>query len=252
MGIAPLSAPAQDGGAAAAARVNDFGFDLLRAVGSKSNACASPTSIALALAMARAGAGGQTAVEMDAVLHDLGRTGQASEIAALIKSLRSVAVHHEQLPGEAPDPTLHDQDPVLSIATRRSCRRECGSNPPTWTSWAPVSARASDSGLPIGFRRRQEVDQWLDRRANQRPNSTDPSAGGRRWIDAFRAGQRHLSQGRMAGPVRPGEPRSRSHSPRRRAPRSRCRPWQAASCGATPWGPDIGRSTFRTSGPTCP
>ncbi len=179
MGVAPLSAPAQDGGAAAAARVNDFGFDLLRAVGSKSNACVSPTSIALALAMARAGAGGQTAVEMDAVLHDLGRAGQASEIAALIKSLRSVAVPHEQLPGEAPDPTLHDQDPVLSIANQAFMQTGMPFEP------AYLDQLSSGFGAGVGL---------LDYRS-------DPEAA-RKLINNWIAGQ---TKGRIPQILQPGD-----------------------------------------------
>ena len=75
---APL-APAGDAGALAATQINDFGFDLLRHLESKGNLVASPTSIALALAMARLGAKGQTAMEMDKVLHGFGSDGRANE-----------------------------------------------------------------------------------------------------------------------------------------------------------------------------
>jgi len=59
----------------AAASINAFGLDLLRAMLADGtlkpdkNAVFSPTSIALALGMARAGAAGETAGQMDAVLH---------------------------------------------------------------------------------------------------------------------------------------------------------------------------------------
>jgi serpin B len=62
----------------AAASINAFGLDLLRAMLADGtlepdeNAVFSPTSIALALAMARAGAKGETASQMDAVLHATG------------------------------------------------------------------------------------------------------------------------------------------------------------------------------------
>ena len=62
----------------AAASINAFGLDLLRAMLADGtlepdeNAVFSPTSIALALAMARAGAKGETATQMDAVLHTTG------------------------------------------------------------------------------------------------------------------------------------------------------------------------------------
>lgn len=120
MGAVPLTASAGDGGAEAASDINDFGFNLLRALDSQGNLCASPTSIALALAMARAGARGQTAVEIDAVLRGFGSAGESSEVAALIRSLRSVAVASEQdpMPWETPDPALHDRDPELGIASQ--------------------------------------------------------------------------------------------------------------------------------------
>ena len=64
-------APGSDAAAARAADgVNSFGFDLYALVGkSGGNLVFSPASIELALAMARAGANGQTASQMDAVLH---------------------------------------------------------------------------------------------------------------------------------------------------------------------------------------
>ena len=61
----------------AAASINAFGLDLFRQLLTdpsltQKNAVFSPTSIALALAMARAGAKGETASQMDAVLHTSG------------------------------------------------------------------------------------------------------------------------------------------------------------------------------------
>ena len=63
----------------AAASITAFGLDLFRALLAdpelslaEKNAVFSPTSIALALAMARAGAKGETASQMDAVLHTTG------------------------------------------------------------------------------------------------------------------------------------------------------------------------------------
>lgn len=65
-------APGTDADAEAAAEaVNSFGLDLYRLIAAQSedNLVVSPASIALALGMARAGAAGDTADEMDAVLH---------------------------------------------------------------------------------------------------------------------------------------------------------------------------------------
>jgi len=82
-------APAQDRGTGAGLMVDDFGFELFRKIDAGGNLCFSPASIALDLAMVRLGARGQTATEMDAVLHKLGGDGQDAEIAALLAGLAS-------------------------------------------------------------------------------------------------------------------------------------------------------------------
>jgi serpin B len=77
----------------AAASINAFGLDLLRAMLAEGtlkpdeNAVFSPTSIALALAMARAGAKGETASQMDAVLHTSGWDELATGLNALDQAL---------------------------------------------------------------------------------------------------------------------------------------------------------------------
>jgi serpin B len=86
LGKAAHAAPAPDHGQAAAAELNDFGFDLLRKLDANGNLVASPASIALALGMVRPGAKGQTAAEMDKVLHGFGGDGSASEISALLST----------------------------------------------------------------------------------------------------------------------------------------------------------------------
>jgi len=87
-----LARLAADPGAASggARAINALGADLYRilAVGD-ANLVFSPASIATALAMARAGAKGQTAAEMDAVMHDLGADASAAWIAALDRSMNS-------------------------------------------------------------------------------------------------------------------------------------------------------------------
>ena len=92
----------------AAASIAAFGIDLYRALlddpsldlGAK-NAVFSPTSIALALAMARAGARGETAAEMDAVLHATGWDELGAGLNALEQALASRDAswrdHQEQL-----------------------------------------------------------------------------------------------------------------------------------------------------------
>jgi serpin B len=69
---------------AAATSINAFGLDLYRqlTIGG-GNVVFSPASVSLALAMARAGARGETASEMDAVLHAPGADQQAAGMNAL-------------------------------------------------------------------------------------------------------------------------------------------------------------------------
>jgi serpin B len=72
----------------AAAAVNAFGLDLYKRLDKKAgNAVISPTSIAIALAMARAGARGETAAQMDAVLHTAGWDVLESGLNALTQEL---------------------------------------------------------------------------------------------------------------------------------------------------------------------
>jgi serpin B len=79
----------------AAASINAFGLDLLRAMLADGtlkpdeNAVFSPTSIALALAMARAGAKGETASQMDAVLHTSGWDDLGPGLNAVERALTS-------------------------------------------------------------------------------------------------------------------------------------------------------------------
>ncbi len=74
--------------AAAGSAIGAFGLDLYRAMASgQTNVVLSPTSIALALAMARAGARGQTAAEMDTVMHGLASDDNAAWLNALDQAL---------------------------------------------------------------------------------------------------------------------------------------------------------------------
>jgi len=79
----------------AAASISAFGLDLLRAMLAggtlkpDENAVVSPTSIALALGMARAGAKGETASQMDAVLHATGWDELGPGLNALEQALTS-------------------------------------------------------------------------------------------------------------------------------------------------------------------
>ena len=72
----------------AGAALDAFGLDLYRAVVTgQTNVVFSPASITLALAMARAGARGQTAAEMDAVMHAVASDEHAGWLNALDQAL---------------------------------------------------------------------------------------------------------------------------------------------------------------------
>jgi serpin B len=122
-GVAKALSPADDQGSAAAAELNDFGFDLLRRMDANGNLCASPTSIALALAMVEPGAKGATAAEMAKVMHGFGAAGQASEVLALLRSLQSKTFYMSAdgsylLPGNTPDPAAPDPVVELNVANQ--------------------------------------------------------------------------------------------------------------------------------------
>ena len=94
----------------AASAANAFGLDLfakLRAGAGAGNLVFSPTSIAIALAMARAGARGETAAQMDTVLHDLGADDQAAAINALDVVLNSRSGTFRGFDGTSYDLTLN-------------------------------------------------------------------------------------------------------------------------------------------------
>jgi serpin B len=102
------AAPSGDAIAAASA-VNAFGFDLLRKIDEHRNAVISPASIAIALGMARAGAKGETATQMDAVLHALASDDHATWLNALDAALASRT-------GTFKDASQADRDVTLRIA----------------------------------------------------------------------------------------------------------------------------------------
>jgi serpin B len=116
---APRLTGSPDDAAKAGAAVNAFGLDLYRRVAAGepvANLVLSPASIALALSMARAGARGQTAAEMDAVLHGLGADAGAAWVAALDAALTART-------GTFPDQAGKPQDVTLRIANAPFAQR---------------------------------------------------------------------------------------------------------------------------------
>jgi serpin B len=89
---ATRAAASPDAATQAAAAIDAFGFDFYKSdLTSGGNAVFSPTSIVLALSMAQAGARGQTASQMDAVLHSAAGTGDGNGINSLDQSLAGLS-----------------------------------------------------------------------------------------------------------------------------------------------------------------
>ena len=96
----------------AAAAIDAFGFDLFKSdtdLTSGGNAVFSPTSIVLALSMAHAGAAGQTASQMNTVLHAAAEAGGGNGINSLDQTLAG-------LTGTFKDVSGTDQQVTLRIA----------------------------------------------------------------------------------------------------------------------------------------
>ena len=97
---APAVARAEDApkappGGVQAARNAAFGLELFRALATgDGNAFLSPHSVATALGMARAGAAGETAAQMDKVLH--GAPGTEPDVVALLRALGQVRLITER------------------------------------------------------------------------------------------------------------------------------------------------------------
>ena len=89
---ATRGAVSPDGAAQAAAAIDAFGFDFYKGgLASSGNAVFSPASIVLALSMAQAGARGETAAQMDAVLHSVAGTGAGNGINSLDQALAGLS-----------------------------------------------------------------------------------------------------------------------------------------------------------------
>ena len=150
----------------AASAANAFGLDLfakLRAGAGAGNLVFSPTSIAIALAMARAGARGETAAQMDAVLHDLGADDQAAAINALDAALNSRSGTFQDFEGRSYDLTLN-------VANAPFAQRD-----EQWQqAFLDALAQRFGAGLRLVDYRsdpesaRMQINQWVSDRTNGR------------------------------------------------------------------------------------
>jgi len=153
----------------AAAAINAFGLELFLRAGSPSagagagNAVVSPASIAIALSMARAGAVGQTATEMDAVLHDVATPGHAGWLNALDSALTTRT-------GTFKDATGADLPVTLRIANAPFAQRNMTLVP------AYLDALASQFGAGLRLvdyqndpeAARKAINAWVDGQTEQR------------------------------------------------------------------------------------
>jgi serpin B len=104
---APRAEASLEDAKAAAAAINAFGFDLYGRVAEPgANAVISPASIVIALGMARAGARGQTATEMDEVLHDAAADGNEAWLNGLDRALATRTKEFEGYGDEPQQVTL--------------------------------------------------------------------------------------------------------------------------------------------------
>ena len=150
----------------AASAANAFGLELfakLRAGASGDNIVFSPTSIAIALAMARAGARGDTATQMDTVLHSLGADDHAAAINALDAALNNRSGTFTGADGKSYDLTL-------SVANAPFAQRD-----EQWQQdFLDALAQRFGAGVPLVDYRadaesaRQQINSWVSDQTNER------------------------------------------------------------------------------------
>ncbi len=161
--VARASASPADANAAAAA-IDAFGIDFYkRLAATDGNLVFSPASIALALSMARAGAVGQTATEMDTVLHGVGSDAMASAINALDQALAGRS-------GSFTDPGGQSHDVTLRIANAPFAQKD--------VTFLPAFLDALASRFGAGVRlvdykndteaARQAINGWVSDQTEQR------------------------------------------------------------------------------------
>jgi serpin B len=148
----------------AGAALERFGLDLYRALSpGQTNLVFSPTSIALALAMARAGARGQTAAEMDAVMHELASDDHAAWLNALDQALAS-----------RNQTSTDDMGQELPVTLRIANAPFAQEGMPLEDAYLETLAARFGAGLRLvdyvsaTEEARQVINAWVDERTEQR------------------------------------------------------------------------------------
>ena len=206
----------------AAASINAFGLDLYRrllgdSIGADENAVFSPTSIALALAMARAGARGQTASQMDAVLHTSGWDALAAGLNSLDQSLASRNATWKDEEGKT-------HALALKVANEAFAQRGW----PIEQAYLDAIAKAFGSGIGLvdyvsARRGRSEDDQRLGQPADREADPRAPLSPGPDRPHPARPRQCHLHEGELGARVRTRRHQVEGRSPGSTGPRSRSR-----------------------------
>ncbi len=123
----------------AASAINAFGFDLLKTTtAAGGNEVLSPASIALALAMAQAGAAGDTASQMDSVMHAACSSGNGNGLNSLEQALTGLS-------GSYSNPLGSQEAVELRIANAPFAQRGYSLNQP----YLDTLAGRFDAGLRL-------------------------------------------------------------------------------------------------------
>ncbi len=150
--------------APAAESIGDLGWDLYRSLASEdTNLVFSPHSIGVALTMTRAGAEGETAAEMDEVLHLGGTADPHGSINALDLALATAA-------GERERPDGSTAEVVIDIANAFWAQEGFGFEPPF------LATLAEDYGAGVRLvdfagdheAAREEINDWVATQTNDR------------------------------------------------------------------------------------
>lgn len=160
----PRASVARSDAKEAGAALEAFGLDLYRALSpGQTNLVFSPTSIALALAMARAGAQGQTAAEMDAVMHALASDDHAGWLNALDQALAS----RNRI-------STDDSGQELPVTLRIANAPFAQEGMPLEAAYLETLAARYGAGLRLvdyasaTEEARQAINAWVDKRTEQR------------------------------------------------------------------------------------